>query len=623
MSGNIFGNDGIKRERVLFAAVCITVVFVVYACYLFSMQITRWLEYSERSWAVSRRTSEIPVFRGEIYDRNYDIPLATNVDSFEISIVTMETDRERLPEIIGNLALILKTDSSELMKKVPSADLYQPTPLKDNVSLAEISEIAVRIEDFPGIVWNSKPIRSYNHTKSLSHIIGYVGNITTEEHLALYNKGYSASSIIGKTGVEKQYEAVMKGSSGLKYNTVDARGKRIREEKEIIAPVPGKNVVLTIDRHIQELCEKALGDRMGSVLVLKPATGEILAMVSYPSYDSNMLYGDGSSAYFGRLLKDPNYPFLNRPIQSTSAPASVFKTVMMTALLEEKAIDPEKKITCKGSIELGNRTFNCHEKKGHGPVNLSEALRDSCDVYFWEVGKDYLGPEKIAEYAEKMGLGEKTGIDIPGEVAGLVPTPRWKRNNIKEPWVGGDTFNMSIGQGYTQVTNLQIANLIAMIVNDGTIYVPHIAKTVRDTVSGSVVEEYAPRILHQSEISKGTFREVRKAMRRVVEEGTVKAVFNCKAVNIAGKTGTGEVGLDDRWISWFAAYGPYESTNPEEQVVVVVMVDAANEWEWWAPKASNAIFQGIFARQSYEEVVKTLDIWYLNNGQDIIRKRNE
>ena len=623
MSGNFFGNDGVKRERVIFIALCIASVFVIYACYLFSMQITRWIEYRDKAWAVSRRTSEIPVYRGEIYDRNYDIPLATNVNSFEVSVITMETDREKLPEIMDRLSVILETDREKLMQKVPAADLYQPAPLKDNVSFEQISRIAMDIEDFPGIIWNSKPIRSYNHTKSLSHIIGYVGNITPEEHLVLYNKGYTASSILGKTGVEKQYDALMKGSSGLRSNTVDAKGKRIREEKEIVAPVPGKNVVLTIDRHIQELCEKALGDRMGSALVLKPATGEILAMVSYPSYDSNMLYGDKSSEYFMQLLRDSNYPFLNRPIQSTSAPASVFKTVMMTAILEEKGLDPEKKIDCKGFIELGNRTFNCHEKKGHGPVNLAEALRDSCDVYFWEVGKNYLGPEKIAEYSKKMGLGEKTGIDIPGEVAGLVPTPQWKKKHINESWVGGDTFNMSIGQGYTQVTNLQIANLIAMIVNDGTIYVPHLVKEVRDTASGTVVSETVPRILHQTEISRNTFRAVRSAMRKVVDEGTVKAVINTQVVPIAGKTGTGEVGLEDRWISWFAAYGPYGSTNPDEQVVVVVMVDATNEWEWWAPKASNAIFQGIFARQSYEEAVRALDIWYLNNGRDIIRKRNE
>ena len=208
-------------------------------------------------------------------------------------------------------------------------------------------------------------------------------------------------------------------------------------------------------------------------------------------------------------------------------------------------------------------------------------------------------------------------------MAGLVPNPDWKLSRTNEMCVKGDTYNMSIGQGYTQVTTLQIADLIAMIVNEGTIYTPHLLKEVRDVVTGEVVEERKPRILHKVDISSHTFHEVKKAMRRVIAEGSIRRLFNNKVVEVAGKTGTGEVGYTDRWTSWFASFGPYQTEKPEDRVVVVVMVEASNEWEWWAPKASNAIYQGIFANQSYEEVVKTLDIWYLNNGTDVIRRRSE
>ncbi|MBR5916369.1 MAG: penicillin-binding protein 2 [Spirochaetia bacterium] len=606
-----------------FLILVVCVVFAVFSGYLFSMQVTRWMEYQNRAWAVARRTSEVPALRGEIFDRNYDAPLASNVDSFAVSIVPAETDRQNLPQIISNLSAILGTDSDSLMKKIPSSDVFQSIELKDNVTYGQVVQIASNIEDFPGISWSSKPVRHYNHTPSLSHIIGYVGNINSEELHLLYNKGYDANSIIGKSGIEKEYDLLLKGNPGLKSITVDAKGRNVQEERYIRPPVPGKNIVLTIDRRIQELCEKALGERMGSVVVLKPATGEILAMVSYPSYDTNQFYTPDSANYYKALLENGNHPFLNRAIQSANAPASVFKTIMMTAILEENAFPPAKTIDCTGKLFLGNRIFNCHLKTGHGPLNLSDALKESCDVYFWEVGGNYLGPKKIEQYSRMMGLGEKTGIDLPGEVAGLVPNPDWKLNRINEMWVGGDTYNMSIGQGYTQVTTLQIADLIAMIVNEGTIYTPHILKEVRDVVTGEVVEKRTPRILHKADISSHTFHELKKAMRRVVSEGSIRRLFNNKVVEVAGKTGTGEVGYLDRWTSWFASFGPYQAEKPEDQVVVVVMVEASNEWEWWAPKASNAIYQGIFADQSYEEVVKTLDIWYLNNGTDVIRRRSE
>ena len=606
-----------------FLILVVCVVFAVFSGYLFSMQVTRWMEYQNRAWAVARRTSEVPALRGEIFDRNYDAPLASNVDSFAVSIVPAETDRQNLPQIISNLSAILGTDPDSLMKKIPSSDVFQSIELKDNVTYGQVVQIASNIEDFPGISWNSKPVRHYNHTPSLSHIIGYVGNINSEELHLLYNKGYDANSIIGKSGIEKEYDLLLKGNPGLKSITVDAKGRNVQEERYIRPPVPGKNIVLTIDRRVQELCEKALGERMGSVVVLKPATGEILAMVSYPSYDTNQFYTPDSANYYKALLENGNHPFLNRAIQSANAPASVFKTIMMTAILEENAFPPAKTIDCTGKLFLGNRIFNCHLKTGHGPLNLSDALKESCDVYFWEVGGNYLGPKKIEQYSRMMGLGEKTGIDLPGEVAGLVPNPDWKLNRINEMWVGGDTYNMSIGQGYTQVTTLQIADLIAMIVNEGTIYTPHILKEVRDVVTGEVVEKRTPRILHKADISSHTFHELKKAMRRVVSEGSIRRLFNNKVVEVAGKTGTGEVGYLDRWTSWFASFGPYQAEKPEDQVVVVVMVEASNEWEWWAPKASNAIYQGIFADQSYEEVVKTLDIWYLNNGTDVIRRRSE
>jgi len=423
-----------------------------------------------------------------------------------------------------------------------------------------------------------------------------------------------------------------------RYNVVDVRGRQISSgETTETPPENGKNLVLTVDRKIQQLAQEALGNRMGSAIVMKPATGEILAMVSYPWYNPNDFYTESSeSAYRSYALDpehpflnravqsesayrsyalDPEHPFLNRAVQSNYAPASTFKIVMSTAALEEEAIDPEKEIVCNGSLWVGNREFNCHVPEGHGPVDLKKGLAESCDVYFYTLGLNYLGIDLISKYSKQFGFGEYTGIDLPGEVRGLVPTPAWKERVYGSPWVGGDTVNTSIGQGYLNVTPIQMANMVAMVANEGLVYKPHLLKEVHDPVSGKTVDTIETQVLRSSSIRKETFKQVQENMREVITDGTAEVVITTEAVKVAGKTGTGEVGYEDRWSAWFAAYGPYDAP-PEEQVVVVTMVEAENEWEWWAVRAANIIFQGIFAEQNYDEAIEALNWGWLHNDRN-------
>jgi penicillin-binding protein 2 len=260
-------------------------------------------------------------------------------------------------------------------------------------------------------------------------------------------------------------------------------------------------------------------------------------------------------------------------------------------------------------MNYGGRDWRCHIRRpGHGRLNLHGAMAQSCDIYYWVVGRDHLGVERMVNYAREFGFGESTGIDIPGEIGGFVPTPQWKDRRFHERWLGGDTMNMSIGQGYTLVTPVQMANMIAMVVNDGKIYRPHILKEIRDPVSGAVERSVQNEVIHESNIDPAIFERVRQDMRGVISEGTARFPLNIKSVQIAGKTGTGEVGLQDRWHSWFAAYAPYDAERKEDRVVVSVIVEAVNRWEWWAPYASAIIFQWIFEGQDYEEAVRTLGI---------------
>ncbi|MCL1836908.1 MAG: penicillin-binding protein 2 [Treponema sp.] len=605
--------QGDPGKRIIVMRILFIAVFVVYGLRLFSMQILSSEQYRSHAQDISRRTETLRSQRGEIYDRTYTQPLVLNADSFAVSIVPAEVPSGRMEELIADVASILRIHAGEIEAKVPQAyyRLYQPVEIAVNVPFSRITALAERKESLPGVSWSSKPVRNYVDLRSLSHIVGYVGDITRDELTQLYNQGYQQGDMIGKTGIERQYDELLRGKDGRETRTVDVRGRRVSGQGERVPPEMGKNLVLTIDRDIQTLAEQALGDRIGAAVVMRPATGEILALVSYPWYDPN-IFTRGDRGEYQLLANDPNKPFLNRAIQSSYPPASAFKIVMTAGILGENAFPPDRTVDCPGEIDYGNRLWRCHIRRpGHGRMNLHRAMAQSCDIYYWQVGRDSLGVEQIISYARNFGFGTVTGIDLPGEIAGFVPTPQWKSRRFHERWLGGDTMNMSIGQGWTLVTPVQMANMVAMVINDGKIYQPHILREVRDPVSGAVERRIMPELLHDSGIDPAVFESVRQDMRGVVSEGTAQFPLNIKSVEIAGKTGTGEVGLQDRWHSWFAAYAPYNAASSDEQIVVSVIVEAVNRWEWWAPYASAIIFQGIFAGQTCDEAVQALGLQYV------------
>ena len=601
-------------RRIDIFRILLVVIFIIYSVKLFSMQILSGDVHLTRAQDISRRTFPIPSQRGEIYDRNLKRPLAMNRDSFAVSITPAEVPRGSMDDVIKEVSGILGISAEEITSRMPRQylQLYQPVEIAANVSFNSIAALAERKNILPGVTWQSKPVRNYGDAGSLSHILGYVGNITRDELTTLYNLGYQQGDVIGKAGIERQYDELLRGREGREIRTVDVRGRRIAGRENVrVPPEMGKNLVLTIDTDLQILAEKALGPRIGSALVMRPATGEILAMVSYPWYDPN-IFTDGLHSDYRILAEDPNKPFLNRAIQSSYPPASVFKIVMTTGILAENVLPPEQTILCQGLMHFGNRDWNCHIRRpGHGRLNLRRALAQSCNIYFWISGRDHLGTERIISYSREYGFGEPTGIDLPGEIAGFVPTPQWKERRFHERWVAGDTLNISTGQGYMLVTPLQMANMISMTVNDGKIYKPHILKEVRDPVTDAVEQNIRPVLLHESNISPEVFETVRQNMRAVITEGTAQYPLNNRSVQIAGKTGTAEVGMPDRWHSWFAAYAPYDNRHAENAIVVSVIVEAANRWEWWAPFASSIIFQGYFANQTFEEAVRALGFQHL------------
>jgi penicillin-binding protein 2 len=608
-----------KNLKVLILYFIIAITFTGYGLKLFSLQIVEGKEYRNQSHTISSRVKTIPANRGEIFDRNASLPLVINTDSFAVDLTPAEIPEGYYDTVASKLAGYLGISKKDVDKKCPAAyrKSYTAMEIRVNVPFQVISNIAENITDLPGVSWRSKPIRNYVETGSISHVIGYVGDITKEEINVMYNQGYKANSIVGKTGIEKQYDKYLQGKEGRESSTVDARGHILSEAPIIEPPVPGKNLVLTIDARIQELTEKALGNRVGAAVVLKPSNGEVVAMVSYPFYDQNLFNSDDAAAEYTKLATSSNNPLLNRAVNAVYPPASTFKTIMTTALLAEKAIPSEKKIECPGRIVYGNRVFECHIKyPGHGYLDLKNALAQSCDVYYWVTGRDNLGVDQIASYSKEFGFGQSLEIDLPVQSVGFVPTSQWKERRYHEKWKGGDTMNMSIGQGYTLVTPMHVANMIAMVCNSGKIYRPHLLKEIRDGQSNEVIEEIEPRILHESNIDQAIWREVQRDLRYVITDGTAIYPMNNKRFKLAGKTGTAEVNgvAKGHWHSWMAAYGPYDAPV-DEQYVVVVLVEAVNDWEWWAPYATNIIFQGILANQTYDQAIDELGFKYLNKSR--------
>lgn len=601
--------ESVGLSRLAALRVAVLCVLAGLGLYLFVLQVIKGVEFEQLAKQVAQRETVVPARRGRIYDASYTRPLVANRPAFSIDVTPAHVPGD-MSDLFAALGAVLDVSPQYLAGQVPPSErhLFQPIEVMSGADFAAVAYLGEHIDRFPGVGWRNEPMRDYRDLGALAHVIGYVGEISVEELQVLYNQGYRRGDTIGKSGLEQVHDRLLRGTPGLSYRTVDARERDLGTQ-EGQAPSPGHDLVLTIDSRTQRLAEDALAGRIGSVVVLRPTTGEILAMVSYPWFDPEAFRGGGGARQLRRALEDPSYPFVNRALQAYP-PASVFKLIMTVAVLEERLIPPERKIRCEGLFRLGRGRWQDHVYPDkHGPVNLREGLAESCNIYYYTVGHR-LGVERIVHYARAFGLGSPTGIELPREQGGFLPTPAWKQRRLGEPWVGGDTINMSIGQGFVTATPLQIANAVAAIVNGGVVYRPFLVKEVRSGADGSLVRRSAPVRLLEVDVQPETLTFLREAMRYTVTDGTPKDAITTPAVPVAGKTGTAQTRSaraegPERKHSWFAAYAP-AGAPPEEQVVVVVMAEASDRWEWWAPKVTNVLLHGMFAGLDYDAVIPDL-----------------
>lgn len=525
------------------------ILFILLSTFLFYLQVIKGPMYRELSCRNSIRLLGITAPRGIIYDRNNKI-VADNALGFGVFIVPQEViDLDGEIKILSDILGISQSALSRNYKRNYQAP-FAPCELAGNIP----KEKAILVEqsrlDMPGVLVKEFPSRRYLYKDAFAHVVGYTGKIDRDELELFKSYGYSVRDTIGKDGVEKATDVVLRGRNGGMQVQVDNRGRQV-EVLNFKRPKNGRDVCLTVDAGLQDFIWSMMEGKEGAAVFMDVHTGEILSLVSAPSYDPN----DSIS----KVLNEAGAPLLNRAVAGQYPPGSLFKIIVALAGLESGSIKPDTAFICRGKLNVGNGIFNCWNRDGHGVMVLERAIIESCNVYFYNLGIT-LGAERILEYARQFGLGRKTGIGLAGEAAGFVPSRTWKKASMGEGWYAGDTVNLAIGQGYLLVTPLQITRLIAAVANGGTLVEPHVLKKVGDV-------ELSGHKKVKLRVKEENLELIRKAMRGVVEDanGTGFRAWS-SIVAISAKTGTSQAGPGLRTHAWFAGFAPFK--NPEISFVI-------------------------------------------------------
>ena len=523
-------------------------------------------------------------YRGKIKDRHGNV--IVNVRPSFSLYVTPE-DADNLSESLEFLSGLIEINKDKLRSDIRRSPSFKNVLIKRDISRREVAYIEENKMLLPGIRIKIEPIRNYTHKNFASHVLGYLGEVSKSELKISKFSRYELGDMVGKNGLEKIYESQLRGKKGFKEVEVDVSGRELKVLRKF-SPKTGNSLVLTLDSRVQSkletLMDEVLGENSveGSAVVMKVQSGEIIAMVSKPSFDPNSFATGISTKQWSGLVLDEKNPLQNRTIDGQYPPASTYKVVTAYAALAEKIIKPESTIFCPGHFRLGKRDYRCWKKRGHGDMNLHDALVQSCDVYFYTLGHR-LGINNLAKYATKLGLGELTGIVLKGEKSGLVPSKQWKKKFKNEPWYPGETISASIGQGYNLVTPLQSARMISTIASGGLLVRPYLVKRIED-YDGRLIQEFFPEVIKKIKIEPEVLRNIKEGLRGVVHEahGTGRRA-RLKNVIVAGKTGTAQVvAMKDsdeidpeeetpyshRDHAWFVAFAPYE--NPEVAVSVII-----------------------------------------------------
>ena len=540
------------------------------------------------SLAERNRIKTVPLLapRGKILDRDGRV-IVDNQPAFVAQITQENLKLDHLPAIAEGLHLDLD-DLKLTVRRYQAGHRYSPIPIKRDLTPAELTFIDSHKDPatFPELEVVQEPRRLYPQNGLAAHVIGYVGEVSESELNSSEFANYSQGDLVGKSGLERQYNEILKGVDGQRRVVVDVAGRE-HEVLESEEATPGQNLQSTIDLDLQAVAELALeGEgKKGAVVALDPRDGSVLAMVSRPAFDPNLFAAHIKAADWKALTTNPDNPLLNRAIQAQFAPGSTFKPLVALAGLETGTIDENFTVRCGGGANFYGRFFKCWVKGGHGSVNVHSGIVHSCDVFFYTVGNK-LGIDNIAEYAEEAGLGKKTGIDLPGEAEGLMPSSKWKLRTQREKWYAGETISVAIGQGAVTVTPIQLASAIGGMANGGAWYKPHLVKMAA-----------APEPVRKENWNPDNIAKVVSGMYGVVNEGGTGTSAAIPGITVSGKTGSAQRVSNDLRKSgkldkgeladngWFVAFAPRD--NPE--IVVAVLLEAGEHGNLAAPTARDVI----------------------------------
>ncbi|MGB7063386.1 MAG: penicillin-binding protein 2 [Candidatus Zixiibacteriota bacterium] len=596
-----------RRAKILLGL--LGVIILMLAGRLFFLQVVKGNYYSRISEENRIRPLILPTSRGEVTDRN-DRVIATNRPSYTVSLIPYEISEvfpERRPSepegtstsLVEKLASCLNLDAVSLEEKIRSNWFrgYQPIRLKKDVDFNTVCIIEEQNEDLPGVIYQVEPVRKYLEGGWVGHVLGYVNELTREElSEAASRKGFRPGGVVGRKGIEKSYDDLLRGEDGITFLEVTARGKILGplKERKPDLPAKGSDIKLTIDLNLQAAAESALKEHgSAAVVALDPRNGEILALVSKPGLDANLFAGAMSTEEWNDILENPLRPLLTRPIQATYPPASTMKLLIAGIALEKKLAGRNTFLSpCTGSFHFGRRDFGCWRPEGHGRLNLEDAIIHSCDVYFYQLGLK-VGLEKWSNYAQMCGLGRATGIDVPDETKGLVPTlDYYRKKHGRVQWIKNLIINLAIGQGEILTTPLQVAVFFGGLAGDGTLYKPYLVKQIVSP-EGRLISTQ-PQVNGSLPFSSATLDVLKRAMIGVVNDpGGTGVLARIPDVVVAGKTGTAQNphGEDH---AWFVGFAP--ASDP--QIVVVVLIENVGHGGTFAAPVAREIIQTYLKKDS-------------------------
>ncbi len=540
------------RFKYLYAAVFIGLgLLLSRLVYLQILQGDRMRQYSEDN-RIKRVKIDAP--RGMIFDRGRKL-LIDNRPAFDLEVVPQYLkESKQTPYVVTQLSKLVnipEKDIFAILEKAKGQPSFMPVKIKADLSRDEVAAVESWKIDMPGVEVRTEIKRTNIFGDIASHLMGYIGEVNSAElpYLKSIGKDYKLGDRIGKFGLEQRLEDMLRGVDGEELKEVDALGriKLDRNRGRVLNAIPGKdatpgkNLILTIDQDLQMAASQAFGDKIGSMVAIDPRSGEILAMMSRPSFDPTEFSRGISSALWKKLIMNENHPLRDKTIQDHYPPGSTFKIFTAIAGLEEGVIDEHTTFNCGGALRVGNHPFHCWQKRGHGAMNVVSAITQSCDVFFYRVAMKLKSVDQIAYWAQHLGLGKRTGIILKGEVPGLIPTEDWKMKRFRQPWQGGETLSVAIGQGYVLATALQLANAYAAIGNGGTLWKPFLVKQV-ESFEGKVLKEFKPEVLDKANLHPKTVELIKQGLWGVVNtpHGTAHA-YKIPGVDFVGKTGTAQV----------------------------------------------------------------------------------